>query len=140
MFLREPHITTRNFRQLTAKVGKEMFAETDKLEPYYVAAFALYRLEQLFRAKKIETKYKAARFQILLVVRYLLDDKPFPPMNSHEMAKRCAQMIAQLQNDDEIENPFTKATDIVDEVAGGWNRDSIRTEPITKAIIDRFSK
>jgi len=47
-----------------------MFVDTDRSEPYYVAALALYRLEQLFKSKKIDAKYKAARFQIFI------DDTP----------------------------------------------------------------
>ncbi|MHC2389193.1 hypothetical protein ACVMHZ_001252 [Bradyrhizobium liaoningense] len=81
MFLGLPHITTKTFRQLIAKVGKEMFVDSDKPEPYYVAAWSLYRLEQLFKSKKIDARYKAARFQILLAVRFLLDSKPLPKMN-----------------------------------------------------------
>lgn len=138
MFLGQPHITTRTFRQLTAKVGKEMFVDTDKLEPYYVAAFALYRLEQLFRAKKIDSKYKAARFQILLVVRYLLDGGKLPWMNSKEMANRSVAMIEKLKSDAEIEAVFLQAVKIVDEIAGNWDRDSIRTEPVTRAITEKF--
>ena len=138
MFLGAPHITTRTFRQLIARVGRDMFVDTDKLEPYYVAAFTLYRLEQLFRSKKIESKYKAARFQILLVVRFLMDQQPLPWMNSRDMATRSQSMIEKLKVDDDVERLFISAAQIVDQVAGEWDRDFIRTEPVTKSITERF--
>ena len=47
MFLQEPHRTTKTYRLLSAKVGKEMFCEGDRLEPYYLAALALVKLEYL---------------------------------------------------------------------------------------------
>jgi hypothetical protein len=50
-----------------------MFVDSDKLEPYYVAAFALYRIEQFFRSGKLEVKYKPARYQILLAARLTMN-------------------------------------------------------------------
>lgn len=140
MFLGLPHITTKTFRQLIAKVGKEMFVDTDKPEPYYVAAWSLYRLEQLFKNKKIDAKWKAARFQVLLAVRFLLDDKSLPKMNANDMTKRCNAMIAKLNDDAAVEALFIKATDIIDEVAKNWDRDSIRTEPVSKALFQKFGQ
>lgn len=138
MFLGQPHITTKTFRQLIAKVGKEMFVDTDKPEPYYVSAWALYRLEQLFKNKKLDAKYKAARFQILLVARLSMDNKTLPRMNSNEMTKRCDSMIQALNDEAAVETLFLNAVATIDRVAGAWNRDSIRTEPITKALFAEF--
>jgi hypothetical protein len=136
MFLGEPHITTRSFRTLASKVGKDMFADTDKLEPYYAAAFALYKIERLFKTGKIDARYKAARYQILLAVRLLMDAQPLPQMNSNEMAKRCIEMMKPLWDDAATEKLFLEAVHKIDDVAGtGWTRDSIRTEPVTKAIL-----
>ena len=140
MFMGLPHITTKTFLQLIAKVGKEMFVDTDKPEPYYVAAWALYRLEQLFTNKKIDAKYKAARFQILLAARFLLDDKPLPKMNANDMTKRCNAMIEKLNDDAAVESLFLKAAEVVNQVAKGWDRDSIRTEPISKALFQKFGQ
>jgi hypothetical protein len=140
MFLGLPHITTKTFRQLIAKVGKDMFVDTDKAEPYYVAAWALYRLEQQFKNKNIDAKYKAARFQIVLAVRFLLDGEPLPRMNSNDMTKRCGAMIGKLNDDAAVDSLFLKAVKIVDGVAGSWDRDSIRTEPISKALFQKFGQ
>jgi hypothetical protein len=140
MFLGLPHITTKTFRQLIAKVGKDMFIDADKPEPYYVAARALYRLEQLFKNKKIDAKYKAARFQILLACRFLLDGDPLPKMNAHEMTKRCTVMADKMREDAAVEALFLDAVKVVDGVAGKWDRDSIRTEPVSKALYQRFGQ
>jgi hypothetical protein len=114
--------------------------DTDKPEPYYVAAWSLYRLEQLFKNKKIDAKYKAARFQILLAVRFLLDDKALPFMNAHEMTKRCNAIIEKLNGDSAVEALLLKAIGVIDEVAGKWDRDSIRTEPVSKALFQKFGQ
>lgn len=139
MFLGEPHVTTRNFRSLIMNVGKKMFMDTDKPELYYVAGFALYQIEQLFKAKKIDAKYKVARYQILLAVRLLMDKEPLPPMNSTKMATCCQAMMEKLWDEQQTEDLFAKAAAMIDEVAvTEWDRDLIHTEGITNAIKERF--
>jgi hypothetical protein len=64
MFLDEPHTTTKNYKSLRAKVGTDIFARQHKLEPYYVAAFAAYKLELQYRSLKIGADYKSARYHI----------------------------------------------------------------------------
>jgi hypothetical protein len=140
MFLGLPQITTRRFRQLSAMVGEKMFCDSDKPEPYYVAALALYRLEQLFKDKTIEGKYKAARYQMLLAVRLLIDATPLPPMNANEMSKRCHSMTESLQDESACETIFGQASQIVDDIVPSLNRDTIRNEPTTKAIYHHFGQ
>ena len=138
MFLGLPQITTRRFRQLSAMVGEDMFVDTDKPEPYYVSALALYRLEQLFKNKRIEAKYKAARYQLLLTVRLLIDAKPLPRMNANDMSKRCHALAEFLQNEQKCESVFKEASDIIDALVPGWYCDTIRNEASTKAIFAKF--
>ncbi len=76
MILQEPHRTTRTYRLLASQVGKDIFNNSDKLEPYYAAAFALFKLEYLFRAKRIDPKFKPARWLILLALCLDIDKKP----------------------------------------------------------------
>ncbi len=136
MFLGQPHITTKDFRALSARVGKEMFLDTDKLEPYYVAAYALYQLQKLFNSRKIPGKYKAARYQILLAARVILYGKPLPPMNSYDIAKKCEPMWRVFWNDEDVEALFNRAVERMENLAGAnWTRDSIRTETLTRSII-----
>ena len=141
MFLGDAHITTKTFRQLKAKVGKEIFRKTDKHEPYYVAALALYTIDYLFdRAKKLDTRYKPARYQILLAARLLMDSNPLPHMNSKKMVERCKEMMEKLWNPTTAEDIFSDAAKIIDEVGGEWDRDSIRTERVTRAIFEKFGQ
>lgn len=148
MFLGQPHITTKNFKSLLTRVGKDMFVDTDRLEPYYVASLALYRLEEAYRSKKIASEYKAARFQILLALRLLLDPEPPSFMNSEKMGKRCEAMMAKLHDLPTVDKVLADAVAVVDKVGNvyapvgeqKWTRDSIRTEPVTKAIFEEFGQ
>ena len=139
MFLGDAHITTKNFRSLREKAGKSMFNDLDKMEPYYVAALALYSLERLFRTK-LDAHYKAARYQILLAVRLRLDPDQLPPMSSREMTNKCEAMMSALWKDGS-DKLFLDAAKVVDVVAGdGWDRDSVRLEKVTTGIFEKFGQ
>ena len=66
------------------------------MEPYYTAAYALYKLEFLFRNGKLEAKDKPARFHILLAARLLANPASLPPDNSHEMERFCKKITDRL--------------------------------------------
>jgi hypothetical protein len=135
MFLEEPHRTTRNFNALLDNVGKAIFVDGHKLDPYYVSAFALYRLERLFRAQKLDSAFKAARFQILLAVRRLANPDPLPLMNSHDMEKHCKVIADVLWDAKTADELIEQAAAVVSKVANNnLDRDNIRTVPITDAI------
>lgn len=89
MFLSEPHRTTRNYKNLLDQVGKTIFRSEHKHLPYYTSAFALYRLEYLFRSQTLEPKFKPARYHILLAFRLLVNTNPIPQMNAHAMDRYC---------------------------------------------------
>jgi hypothetical protein len=85
VFLEEPHRTSRSYKSLTDRLGAEIYVATHRLEPYYAAAYALYKLEYFFRSYKVDTIYKPARFHILLALRYLIAPGNLPAMNSQEV-------------------------------------------------------
>jgi len=138
MFLDEAHRTTKNYAGLKTKVGKDIFGKSHKMEPYYTAAFTLYRLEYLFRNAKLEAKYKPARFHILLAARMLAAASNMPQMNSHEMEKYCQPIMDILWDQSSAEELLYTAVKVVDDVAAGeFDRDKIRTESFTTNVIVR---
>jgi AIPR protein len=136
MFLAEPHATTRSYGALTDKVGKEIFAEEHRLEPYYVAAYTLYKLEYLFRNQRLAPEYKPARFHILLAARLLANPAPLPRTNSHEMERYCRAITDTLWDAAKADDLFTRAAKAVETVASGnFHRDNIRTQPFTEQVM-----
>jgi hypothetical protein len=143
MVLGEPHITTRNFSQLSRRVGKEIFHDGDKCEPYYMAAAALSRLEELFKLKTVDPRWKPARYQLLLAVRLAMNAQPMPRLNSNEIVKCCGEITEQIWDTPVFLGYLVRAQVALLEIAettGGWSRDTIRTEPVTKAIFERFGQ
>src|SRR5438874_12944954 len=81
------------------------------------------------RAKKVDPIYKAARYQILLVIRLLVDPAPLPKMNSKDIVKRSEAMVAALSDENTADKLFSDAVQNVEKVAiksapdGIWTRD-----------------
>lgn len=137
MFLNEPHRATRNYQGLKNKVGKEIFASNQRMEPYYVAAFAIYKTDFLFRNGHLEPKYKPAKFHIILAFRILVGGYDMPAMTANKMEGYCGILSNILQDATKCVELLTKAAKIVEEVAGSkFDRDTIRTEPFTEAVIN----
>lgn len=135
MFLEEPHRATRSYRRILDRVGMDLFVSGHKLEPYYLAALASYRLEYLFRNQVLDSTYRAARYEILLAVRLLEIPSPLPRLNSNEIERLCKPLIEKLWHSAKSEELFKSAADLVVKAAGGdIDSASLRTEPFTDAL------
>jgi hypothetical protein len=140
MFLEESHASTKSYKSLRERVGKDIFSKEDRLEPYLVSAFASYKLDQQYGNHKVPAVYKSARYHILLAIRLLLDPKPLAKMNSHEMGKRCEAMLKTLTDQEQADVLFQKATKTIDKVTGkNLERDNVRTQTTTEAILKQLS-
>ena len=136
IFLEEPHRTTRTYRALLQQLGKSIFGPQDRLEPYYYAAAAYYRMEFLFRRGFLNANLKTARYHILMAVRMLVQPEPPPRASSHEMTRYTEPLIAVLWDDTALSDlAFAVAADLVKKVAkGDFHRDRIRTQPFTEEV------
>jgi len=139
MFREAPHRTTRNYKALLKEIGDEIFGPSHRLEPYYVAALAHYRLDYLFRNGHLDSKLKPARYHVLLAARYLHNTAKLPRINSREMERFCESFQKVLWSDDDARELLTKAASLIEKLAAGdFSRDSIRTESFTKKVLQSF--
>ena len=138
MFLQVPHQTTRRYKSLSERIGKDIFAKGQKLESYYIAALAAYKLDVNFRTQRIDPRLKAARFHILLAMRLIANPDPLPRMNANEMERYCETIKRVLWGGD-ADDLCARAASVVEEVAeGNFDRDNIRTQPFTEKVIAQF--
>jgi hypothetical protein len=141
MFLDEPHTSAKSYKTLRARVGGDIYVKGHRLEPYYVAALAAYKLELQYRSQKIPSTHKPARYHLLLAVRLLMDPMPLPWMNSKDIEKRCNAMVAILSDNDKSDATFKQARDVIDQVSkGDLSRDNVRTIATTQSIIKLLQK
>lgn len=135
IFLEQPHRTTRNFAALRENVGKDILVPSHRLEPYYLSAFAAYRLEYYFRNGRLAAKYKPARYHILLAARMLVSPDRPPKASENKMEKFCAPILEQLWSQTKTNALLARAAEVVAKAASdNFDRDVIRTEPFTKRV------
>ena len=146
IFMEIPHHAARRYSSLREMVGRDIFAKGHKLEPYYVSAYSAYKLEVGFRVGRVDSKWKAARFHILLAMRYLANPSAMPHKNAKEMGVYCKKIMDALWDSAEADDLCARAVAIVEEVAdssfqrneeGGFHRDDIRTQGFTENLIAR---
>lgn len=136
MFLDDPHTVARSYKTIRSKLGKEIFGKDHQHMPYYVAAFALYRLEYLFRSHKIDPKYKPARYHVIYAVRLLANSGLLPRMNAHAMKPYCEQILDSLWDTTKSDELFVRSIAAIDVAAdGSFSRDVIRTLPFTERVM-----
>jgi hypothetical protein len=139
MFMEIPHTATRRYSAIRDQIGDQIFADGHKYAAYYYAAWAWYMLDTFFRNRSLDSKYKSARYHILMTVHLVIDSRPRPQPNSHEMERRAEAAIAVLHDYDKAGAVFAEALKIIDEVTGEkFERDHVRTEAITNAILLKF--
>jgi hypothetical protein len=136
MFLNEAHRTTKNYKLVKAKLGDQIFAKNQRLEPYYASALALYRVEAAFKGKRIQARLKPARFQILMAIRILSAGYEMPAFTANKIEKYCDSIVAALKDLATAEETIQNAVGVVDTAtAGNYIRDNIRSETFTESVI-----
>jgi hypothetical protein len=136
MFLNEPHRATGYVPTLMEQLGGRIMGEDHKVEPYYAAAFGLYKLEFLWRSKQIDAQYKPGRWQVLMAARFLaVGDKVGHP-SSKDIATSAAQLMTVFWDDAKALALFRRAVATVNSATqGNWKRDHMRNQPTTQEIL-----
>lgn len=136
MFLNQPDRTTKNYRVIRALLGNSIFGKNHRLEPYYVAALAHYRLEFLFRNRTMDSKYKAARYHLLLALRVMLAPNNPPQPNANQVEAYCRPIIDALVDNTASQTHFAEAARIVERASNGnLDRDNVRTQSFTDNLL-----
>lgn len=135
MFLEEPHRVTKSFSAFLRLVGDKVFGASHVPDIYYLAAVAHCRLEFLFRRGAIDSKFKVARHHILLATRLLSETVPLPAFSSNKCKKYAADLVIRFWESERI---FLRAVKCIDDVANGdFDRENIRTQGFTQAVVAR---
>lgn len=101
MFLDNPHGVSGQYGTIAKNAGKKLFKGNDKPILYYVSALAVYRLENLIKQKKIDKKYRKARYHAIMLLKYVVAGKDVPKQfNSKKMEKYCEKIMEILSNEE----------------------------------------
>jgi hypothetical protein len=99
MFLDDPHRASRYYSDLRAQVGNKIFHEDHKLEPYYGAAYAFYKLEYLFRNGSLPCTTSPRDITCLwpsATSSPKLRCRPSPPIRSRATRTGCVRFYGRM--------------------------------------------
>lgn len=135
IFLDLPHNSSRYTNRLYEEVGGGIFRDDHKLLPYVASAFAAYRLELAFRAG-LESKYKPARYHILMAFKYQALGTKSAPLESAKVEIQSQALISALKGPDQV-GIFREAAETIMAAAGGEvpSSDRLKRQQFTTELI-----
>jgi hypothetical protein len=91
-------------------IRKEIFSPNHDIHSYYTAAYIAYRLEFMFRNRRMDTEWKPFRFQIAMAARLVLErDLKLDPKKKRSQAY-CAAIDAVMADPDKAQAVFEEGT------------------------------
>lgn len=129
MFLNEPHSTHRYYGELLKSYGGRIFLENHSPFPYFMTAYGLVVLEQLFFQQKLSRAMKRFKYQMLMLFRLTREPFDLPFLNSHKIDSYCESLMEALSKD-QVLTTFREAEAIITE--------TLRTTSLQKFEAERL--
>ncbi len=141
MFLDEPHNVTSFFGSIVSKLndGKiKVFSEDHSFAPYYVSAYAYYKLDGYFKKGLIDSSYKKVRFHLLMLFRILNQPYDLPNLNSYKRIEPyCEELLKVLNNDTEALEAFNKCIEVIEDSGfDKMDKQDVKLVSKTKLLMD----
>ncbi|MGU3387655.1 AIPR family protein [Methylobacterium sp. D53M] len=111
MMLDEPHQVTKYYSGLLPFVGNRIFNNSHNLFPYHAAAYAIFKLEQLFRNRNLDSRYqrfRVYRYQTIMGFKYLVNKAENLDLNKKSAEKYSKKLTDVLSDQAKIANHFDK--------------------------------
>lgn len=135
MFLDQAHNSGRYYAKLLDGIRQKIFVSDHDPIGYYISAYANFRLNELFRKKQIDSKYRPFRYHMLNIFRIQVSSETMPNIASNKFIKYCKEMEEVLWNDNRCKEAFLKTTIIIDKsVNGNYDRAVAKTITFSKSI------
>jgi AIPR protein len=108
VFSEQPNQVGRYYKDLTPLIGKEIFSPDHEVHSYYTAAYIAYRLEFMFRNRRMDTEWKPFRFQLAMAARLILQrELKLDPKKKRSQAY-CGAIDAVMSDPDKAQAVFEK--------------------------------
>ena len=135
----------RAYAGVFREYSDRLFKDNHDVSVYHAAAFIHFQLDSFWRRNKFDRKYKIFRYYILTGIGIILTGNKNLFDLGMGKAKTEAQRITSIVKDDEnFEALLILITDVIDQEVLSVStesislRDHIKTEAVSKILIDRF--
>jgi hypothetical protein len=110
VFLEQPNQVGRYYKDLIPLIGTEIFSPRHEVHSYYTAAYIAYRLEFMFRNRRMDTEWKPFRFQLAMAARLVLERELGLDARRKRSQAYCAAIDAVMADPDKAQAVFEKGT------------------------------
>jgi hypothetical protein len=110
VFLEQPNQVGRYYKDLTPMIGKDIFGADHEVHSYYTAAYSAYRLEYMFRNRRMGVEWKPFRFQLIMAARLILERDLKLDARRKRSQQYCSQIDAVMTDADEAQVLFDQGT------------------------------
>jgi hypothetical protein len=110
VFLEVPNQVGRYYKDLIPLIGKEIFAPGEAVHSYYTAAYIAYRLEFMFRNRRVDPEWKPFRFQLAMAARLILERELGMDPNKRRSKGYCDAIDKVMADPDDAQRVFESGT------------------------------
>jgi hypothetical protein len=134
MFLDEPSRAGRYYKELKDTRAADLFQPSHSPLAYYTSAAAAYRLDWLFRNKRVDRKFATAKYQLLMAIKTRLLGAGSLPAGDRKANKECQKILDVIWDQAKSEKLITEllvplqAAINAESESGTLNRDTVRTQ------------
>lgn len=140
MFLNEPHSLNRYYGELLSSYKKRIYGKDDCLEPYYIAAYFLYLIEQAIKSGRVDRRLKRFKYHLCYAMRAILCSSRILRGNSNDIKKESLKLIDASRDTDLFRRTLNSAcTCVINTIdkSGDISHDIIhRSRDFTNRLVD----
>ncbi len=123
MFLNQPNLSHRHESKLLDTFGNILFKDFQSKLPYFTSSLAFFKLEKLFRTKKLDKSFYTFKYHLLMIFRELIAG-PNPNVNSERVIDEHSQLILKvLKSDEQSIKMFNSSIKIFEKVRDVWSKE-----------------
>jgi hypothetical protein len=140
VFLEQPNQVGRYYKDLTPLIGKEIFSPNHEVHSYYTAAYIAYRLEFMFRNRRMHPGWKPFRFQIAMAARLILERQLKLDPNRKRSQAYCGPIDTVMADPDGSQAVFDLSTDAIKQAIKELSDQDARVDRRTAKMRDMRDK
>ncbi|MDR6413245.1 UNVERIFIED_ORG: hypothetical protein ABIC62_006680 [Burkholderia sp. 1595] len=113
IFLEQPNQVGRYYKDLTPLIGKEIFNPKHEVHSYYTAAYIAYRLEFMFRNRRLAPELKPFRFQLAMAARLIVEKQYGLEPEKKRSRAYCVKIDEVMSDVEEAQKVFEAAQEAI---------------------------
>ena len=113
MFNEKPHDAAGHYSLLMKDIGTRLFKNDDKPSLYYTSSLALFRFENLIKAKLIDRKYSKGKYHAIMLLKYMFGNDIPKYHNAKKVDSFCAKIQKVLNDPEKCLAYFTRIVEYI---------------------------